>query len=193
MQQVYSKAEPSAPWLALNDENKNNNNYVYQESSAARTTGKWSGVYIRYEPNLHPVLNKIVGKGWEPVRRIPAGDTWFTSTDKLKGTFVTGSTDDWSKEWSVRYADNNFNQFLFVTDDAYSWLIVDKDQILGGTPADEKSKVVRSNIFGSSHRVKFNFEKPRVGKDTAPWIGLVDHAPDRDAQEYLMYAENSSG
>ena len=76
----------------MNEQNKNNNNFVFKESSAARTPGKWSGVYIRYEPNLHPVLNKVVGEGWLAVRRIPSGDTWFSSTDKLSGSFVTGST-----------------------------------------------------------------------------------------------------
>ena len=59
----------------------------------------------------------IDGGGWKLVRHVPGGNTWHPATDSLMGTDVYGTpSGPLSKQaWSVRFEDEKFNQFLFIT------------------------------------------------------------------------------
>ena len=78
--------------------------------------------------------SKIDGGGWILVRHVPAGNSWHKATDQLKGTDVYGTPcgATCNKEWSVKFAHQQFDQFLFATGDEKKWLIADKDDVTGG-------------------------------------------------------------
>lgn len=70
--------------------------------------------------------------GWSHVRHVPKSRAWFKATDQLEGTDEYGDAADLEdEEWSVRYDDVHFNQFLFVTGDKKKWLIMGREAVLG--------------------------------------------------------------
>ena len=60
----------------------------------------------------------IMGEcGWQAVRHVVPGTTWFEANDRLAGTSVYGTPNDNSNNWSIKFDHITFNQFLFVTGD----------------------------------------------------------------------------
>ena len=68
------------------------------------------------------------------MRHVPAGNQWHSATDQLKGTSVYGKPcgATCNKEWSVKFDNIKFDQFLFATGDEKKWLIADKHAVVGG-------------------------------------------------------------
>ena len=58
------------------------------------------------------------------VRHQPALATWGPATDQLAGTDVFGDPSDNSKPWSIKFADKDFEEFLFATGDMDKWMIM---------------------------------------------------------------------
>ena len=65
----------------------------------------------------------IDGGGWKLVRRVPSGNKWHKAKDQLRGTEVYGKPcgPTSNKEWSVKFDNIKFNQFLFATGDQKKW------------------------------------------------------------------------
>ena len=59
----------------------------------------------------------IDGGGWTLVRHVPPGNKWYTAADHLTGSAVYGTPagETSEKEFSVRFDNITFNQFLFAT------------------------------------------------------------------------------
>ena len=74
---------------------------------------------------------ETVGQDWQLVRRVQPGSHWHQASDHLVGTAVygepCGATQDCS--FSVKFADNNFNEYLFATGDCRRWLIAAKHAV----------------------------------------------------------------
>ena len=97
-------------------------------------------MYIYRKPNSLPKhfilapASSIDGGGWKLVRHAPAGNRWHKATDQLRGTesygVPCGATCD--EEWSIKFDNIPFDQFLFATGDEKKWLIADKDVVFGG-------------------------------------------------------------
>ena len=59
----------------------------------------------------------IDGGGWTLVRHVPSGNNWYSAADHLTGTaeYGTPAGETSEKEFSVRFDNTNFSQFLFAT------------------------------------------------------------------------------
>ena len=68
------------------------------------------------------------------IRHVPRGNNWYRATDQLRGTDVYGTPcgAKCNNEWSIKFSNRRFNQFLFATGDGKKWLIADKNAVTGG-------------------------------------------------------------
>jgi len=70
---------------------------------------------------------------WTQVRHIPPDSTtWYQAADQLQGTAeygVTASGDviDPAQEWSKRFDEERFNEFLFISGKKSRWMIMGKE------------------------------------------------------------------
>ena len=78
----------------------------------------------------------IDGGNWSKVRSVPKGSRMFKSKDQLAGTEVYGEKFNDDQEWSIKFDDVEFNQFLFVTGDKKLWMIVHKRTLFGKDGTD---------------------------------------------------------
>ena len=78
--------------------------------------------------------SNIDGGGWTLIRHVPRGNNWYRATDQLRGTDVYGTPcgAKCNKEWSIKFSNQQFDQFLFATGDGKKWLIADKNAVTGG-------------------------------------------------------------
>ena len=86
--------------------------------------------------------SEIDGGGWSLVKR--AKHRWFASEDKLEGTSEYGEfIDDIGacSEFSRKFHDTDFNEFLIAQGDSENWMIVTKEQLIG----DDGSAVYSAN------------------------------------------------
>lgn len=58
------------------------------------------------------------------------------------------------EEWSVKYDDVYFNQFLFVTGDKKKWLIMGREAILGSNFHNKNKLVLKSSLNAEPHKVR---------------------------------------
>ena len=123
--------------------------------------------------------SKIDGGGWKLVRHVPAGSRWHKATDRLRGTEVYGTPcgATCGQEWSIRFDNDNFNQFLFATGDESKWLIADKQVVTGGWYTNEQRLVYKSSTNSNSYKARWY---RRQGTLDDPWISLADHRPEGD-------------
>lgn len=66
-----------------------------------------------------PPHSELVRNGWKLVRHCPVGDRWHSAADHLRGTEVYGDPSGVDRpdapEWSVRFDNEPFDEFLFAT------------------------------------------------------------------------------
>jgi len=130
-----------------------------------------------------------MGSGWSHVRHVPSGYTWHPATDQLMGTDVYGDPNNMNEAWSVKFDQNDFNQFLFSTGDCSKWLITGKGDVLGDFYSDQDRQVKRSSTSSTPYTAKWYRRK---GAREDPWISLTDHAG-AISQDELLYGGNSFG
>ena len=70
------------------------------------------------------------GSGWRLVRWVPPGDKWHSAVDQLRGTEEYGDPADTNEAFSIKFHQDDFDQFLFSTGDCVKWLIASNDKIL---------------------------------------------------------------
>jgi hypothetical protein len=104
------------------------------------------------------------------VRYLPGGATqkWFKATDDLTGTDIYGTASDNSQEWTIRFADKEYNQFLFATNDKAWWLVSNRDQVNEGV-YDGKRKVLKSHKNSNEHELHWYNRDPGT-KNKEPFI-----------------------
>lgn len=130
--------------------------------------------------------------GWTRVRHVPAGNTWHQATDRLAGTEVYGSSNDDTIAWSVDFesASAKYDQFLFATGDCVHWLIVNKNDVIGGTPYANQPRDIQSSSSSSTPYQARWYNRDGYLED--PWISVDDHA-DAISEGTIVYGENSFG
>ena len=140
---------------------------------------------------MPPVTSKIDGGGWTLVRHVPAGNKWHKATDQLRGSDVYGKPcgATCGKEWSTKFDNNKFNQFLFVTGDESKWLIASKAEVTGSFYANNPRLIYKSSTNPHSYRSRWYRRK---GSKEDPWISLTDHGP-AIQQGNIVYGENHFG
>merc|ERR1711990_806955 len=132
--------------------------------------------------------DEIDGGDWEMVRHQPKGSKWGPATDQLAGTDVYGNPDDDSKPWSVKFADKDFEEFLFATGDMKKWAVMEKDVVLGWY-ANQQRKIEHSSLNANGHTAAMYRRKPNKED---PWISLVNHHTAIGSSQ-MMYGENNFG
>ena len=75
------------------------------------------------------------------------------------------------QEWSIRFDNQVFNQFLFASGDETKWLIADKEQVIGGYYNNEKRTILKSSSNNNSYQAKW-YHRSSYTYD--PLISLVD-------------------
>jgi hypothetical protein len=62
------------------------------------------------------------GVQWKKVKSLPyTSTTWYSSTDNLQGTAVTGDPTIDTAEWSVAFSTDTYDKFLFASGDFTIW------------------------------------------------------------------------
>ena len=100
----------------------------------------------------------IDGGGWQLVRHVPSGGAWHRATDHLSGTAVYGKPCGGvcDKEWSVRFDNIPFNQFMFAAGDDSKWIIIGRTQVQGNSYTDRL--VYKSSLNQLAHKVEINVQ-----------------------------------
>jgi len=121
---------------------------------------------------------KIDGGNWSRVRHVPKGPKWYKAKDGLTGTEEYGNPNTMDEEWSVKFDDVFFNQFLFVTGDKKKWLIISRKTLLGENNelnySNQKRWVLKSSEKDEGHNVTLHRRDPNSYKND-PWVTLTDH------------------
>ena len=125
------------------------------------------------------------------MRHVPAGGMWHKAADQLRGTSVYGDPcgATCATEWSTKFDDTNFNQFLFATGDLQKWLIADKDVVTGSYYANEPRLIIKSSSNPTSYRARWY---RRLGASEDPWVSLTDHGQ-AIGEGNILYGENHFG
>lgn len=135
----------------------------------------------------------IDGGGWKLVRHVPGGTKWHPANDNLMGTAVygtpTGSLS--SHAWSIRFDDEKFNQFLFITGDEKKWLIASRYSVTGSWYTNEEREIEKSSISSKPYKAKWYNRKDAIAAED-PWISLIDHDPAIESGN-ILYGENNYG
>ena len=133
----------------------------------------------------------IDGGGWTVVRHVPAGNRWYKSKDELVGTEVYGDPKGGAasaEQWSIRFDETPFDQFLFSLGDCSKWMITTKQAVrLHGS--NFPGPIVKSSKSATSYEARW-YHRP--GNEEDPWLSLSDHGPAIGAGE-ILYGENSYG
>ena len=79
----------------------------------------WNKYLIVYNPKTATTKTDQSSNscGWIAVRFVKSGTAWHPAKDHLLGTSVYGTANDDSNNWSVKFSDMTFNQFLFTSGD----------------------------------------------------------------------------
>ena len=128
----------------------------------------------------------IDGGHWTLVRHVPAGGVWHKATDQLRGTDVYGTPcgPTCKQEWSIRFDNKKFNQFLFALGDEHLWLIASKDAVTGSYYTNVPRTIYKSSINPNSYTAKW-WRRSGVLHD--PWIALEDRT---DGNVIYLYVGN---
>ena len=95
-----------------------------------------------------------------------------------------GATCD--EEWSLKFDQTEFNQFLFATGDERKWLIASKNEVTGSYYAASPRLIYKSSTNPNSYRAKW-YRRERNLED--PWISLTDHLI-ASPEGNILYGEN---
>jgi len=135
----------------------------------------------------------IDGGGWLLVRHVPAGPTWHPAADELVGTAVYGDPSQGpasSSAWSIKFDDDDFDQFLFATGDEAKWLIAAKGQVVGDFYNNAKRDIIKSSSSDQPYQARWYRRGKFYPED--PWISLTDHSSAMGNND-LLYGGNSYG
>ena len=110
------------------------------------------------------------------VRHVPQSSKWHKATDLLKGTEVYGDPQDMTKEWSVSWSQDDFNEFLFASGDFQHWAIIKKSDLIG----DDGEKffghadvaIQLSSINCVPYKAKM---LRRRGQPEDPWVSINNY------------------
>ena len=147
---------------------------------------------------------------WRLVRRVKPGASWHPATDNLVGFDVYGNnrTETSNTSWSIKYDEDNFNEFLFKTGDGNRWMIMSRKEVMSlPLPArydEDSTKDPNSNpnasikkgiskyydgstVFENKTRIMYNrpFNAPED-----PWLSFLDHSDENNGIA-MLYGENS--
>jgi len=128
------------------------------------------------------------GGGWSLVRHTNKA-TWHKATDQLTGKDAYGSDIGnplSDTQWSVKFDDRAFNQFLFATGDCQRWLIANKADVYGNY-ANEPRTIQKSWSKNTPYMARWY---RRSGNLEDPWISSIDHNDAIGAGE-ILYGENN--
>lgn len=148
-------------------------------------------VYEITYPRTKPTglnVNTISGGGWQLVRHVPPQGKWFRARDQLRGTEVYGTPCGplCDTEFSVKFDNKKFDQFLFISGDQKKWLIADKDQVMGYYSNADRN-IYKSSIAPKGGKAKWY---RRQGNAEDPWISLTDHHDAKNGDN-IIYGEAS--
>jgi len=117
----------------------------------------------------------LSGAPWRLVRHVPAGDRWHPATDDLKGTDVYGDPKNMQEPFSIKFYQDDFNQFLFEDEDLKYWLIVNKKELLGENGEKFYSNAKIPVIASSQSCVPYapKMYNRNIAED--PWVSIEDH------------------
>ena len=136
--------------------------------------------------------SQIDGGGWTLVRHVPAGNRWHKATDQLRGADVYGTPCGATchKEWSSKFVNTRFNQFLFATGDESKWLIAYKNEVTGDFYTDKPRLIYKSSMNSNSYRARW---LRRKGVRGDPWISLTDYNSALKQGNLVYVEDHSSG
>eukprot|EP00927_Polykrikos_kofoidii_P038438 TRINITY_DN32789_c0_g1_i1.p1 TRINITY_DN32789_c0_g1~~TRINITY_DN32789_c0_g1_i1.p1 ORF type:complete len:2073 (-),score=458.55 TRINITY_DN32789_c0_g1_i1:280-6498(-) len=136
----------------------------------------------------------IDGGGWRLVRHVPAGTRWHPAVDRLHGTEVYGDTDGRRGDpnapaWSIRFTEEDFDEFLFATGDSKKWMIVRRSDVLVSHGSNAPLSVVKSSESPMRYTTRWSNHE---SKPHEPWVSLTDHgAAMNNEGEGFLYGGNS--
>ena len=121
------------------------------------------------------------------VRHVPAGNRWHKAKDQLAGTEVYGTPcgTTCAQEWSIKFDEEDFDEFLFATGDEKKWLIADKDAVYGFTGENIPRTIIKSSVKSESYTARWY----KTSALHHPWISVIDHQAAKEAKLFL-YAGN---
>ena len=102
-----------------------------------------------------PIHEELELTGWRLVRHCPQGKKKFSAKDQLKGTEEYGNVEAKNgkdhpdaAEWSVRWSEDNFNEFLFSTGDGSKFMVIDRTEV--DKSSDSSSGMGTTRVKASS-------------------------------------------
>ena len=127
------------------------------------------------------------------MRHVPQGTKWHKASDHLRGTDVYGDPSVGAAaagaEWSIKFADTEFDQFLFATGDHTKWMVVDRDTLWSTRGDNVGLKVLSSSATSAPHVVRIYSEEKWKHE---PWVSLYSgDAAFRNNGEGFLYGGNS--
>ena len=94
------------------------------------------------------------GVQWKKVKSLPStSPSWYSSTDNLQGTDVTGDPNNDSAEWSVAFSNDNHDKFLFASSDFTIWAQALKTEV--GPGGNYNTNPPRNVINSSSSKTAY--------------------------------------
>jgi len=186
------------PWISLRDHfiSTAADEVVYGGGSHTFYTSSLQskgGMNVFVRQKLYDFGTQI-GSGWRLVRHVAPGSTWHAATDQLRGTAVYGipGGPTSAQSFSINFANQDFDQFLFATGDLSLWLIAPSVAVLGVSSTDKYytnglRDIVTSSWNLSPYQARWY---RREGALEDPWISVRDHAVSTTANE-ILYGENN--
>jgi hypothetical protein len=154
--------------------------------------GAWTNdIYEIIYPAVKPTgldVEKISGGGWKLVRHVPKGNKWYKAKDQLVGTEVYGKPCGplCDNEWSKKFDDKKFDQFLFISGDQKKWLIADKRDVLSWYHDDAKP-IYKSSDNQNEYATTAKWYRRKTNPED-PWISLTDHHLAKNFDQ-ILYGE----
>ena len=144
---------------------------------------------------LDAIRDFLSEQGWVKVRHVPGRlGRWHKATDQMRGTDVYGGMRE-REEYSVRFADKTFDQFLFALGDMSKWVVASKEAVLGKNSGDEwysygsgARVATMTSISGVPAPIKWLRRQPRL-RD--PIVAITDIDGTALQSGGVVYAENS--
>jgi len=119
---------------------------------------------------------------------VPKGTRWFKARDLLEGTEEYGDPKKDDEEWSIKFKDANFNQFLFATGDFKKWMVSGKEATTGEYYNNKYKMIQKSSKSDEPHHARWYRCQ---GAKEYPYLSLVDYHT-REAEENTLYMGNGS-
>jgi len=96
--------------------------------------------------------------------------TWFSGTDKLAGTFETGTQGKDDAEWAIMFSTLIFDTFLFATGDFSDWMIAPKASITTQTSTGDELRPITSSSISSVSMDILIYNRSGYATDPTFWL-----------------------